>query len=211
MSRNCLRAASLASALLLSGCSEISKTPETQGKADAATREAAVPPVPVSGKTAYWEMYKSARNWAKDLIPLSLESKEVPGIQNQDGKAAMWTATVASPGLKEARVFTYSIVAHPPDIYKGVTVGGALPWNGPSSQAMPFQMSQVAVDSDVAYQAALADAGAWLKKHPGKQASLNLHDSARFQVPTWYVLWGDPKLGYRSLVNGMNGAAITNK
>ncbi len=184
-----LKAGAFLAILVLAACSEAPK-PATETKADTETKESAGPPVPVSGKTAYWEMYKSARTWATDLQPLTLVSKEIPGIKNEDGKAAMWEATFASPSQQQARVFTYAIVAHQPDIYKGVTIGRPLPWNGPSRAALPFEMAQVTVDSDAAYKTAQASAADWLKKNPGKELSLTLQDNARFQLPYWYVMWG---------------------
>ena len=102
----------------------------------------AAPLAPVSGKTAYWEMYTSARNWSKDAQPLEVQSKEIPGIENADGKAAMWTAMFASPAKSEARVFTYAIAAKKPDIYKGVTIGRALPWNGPLGTDFHFRCAR---------------------------------------------------------------------
>ncbi len=210
MPNNWSKAAALLTMLVLAACSEAPK-PASETSTEATTKEAAGPPQPVSGKTAYWEMYKSARTWATDLQPLSLVAKEIPGIKNEDGKAAMWEATFASPSQQQARVFTYAIVAHPPDIYKGVTIGRPLPWSGPTSAVMPFQMSQVTVDSDAAYKTAVKNAAEWLKKNPDKQLSLTLQNNARFQLPYWYVMWGTPKLGYAVVVNGADGTVITGK
>ena len=196
--------------LVLCACSDTPKSAESDAKADAAAA-AAGPAVPVPGKTAYWEMYKSAFNWSKDCTPIKLEAKEIPGIKNDNGKAALWEATFTSDSQHQARVFTYAIVAHPPDIYKGVTIGGPIPWSGPNREAMPFQMSQVGVDSDDAFKTAQGDAGKWLKDHPGKEPAVTLQVSAKYQIPTWFIVWGDSKLGYRALINGMNGAAITSK
>jgi hypothetical protein len=184
MKTDLLKVVAVLGIAVLSGCGDTAKT--TEAAVDAA-KTVSVTPVPVSGKTAYWEMYTKAREWAKDLQPLALESDSVPGMSNGDGKAAMWVATFGSPSLKEARKFTYAVVAHQPDIYKGVTIGNPLPWSGPTRDVQPFQMSQVSVDSDAAFKSATADASAWLKKHPGKDVKLTLRDSARYQIPTWFV------------------------
>ncbi len=163
---------------------------------------------PVSGKTAFWEMYKSAHSWAADLVPLALESKSVAGVKNEAGKAGMWTATFGSPSRHEARVFTYSVVASPPDIYKGVTVGNSLTWNGPTPTALTFTTSDFAVDSDAAYTAASAQAAAWTKSHPDKEVSFTLGNAARVKGPVWYVLWGDKKSGYWVLVDAKSGTIV---
>ncbi len=68
-------------------------------------------------------MYTSARSWTTDLVTLKLIAKEVPGFKNEAGKAAMWEATFGSPSLHQYRVYSYSIAAVPPDIFKGVVAG----------------------------------------------------------------------------------------
>ncbi|MFI5103619.1 MAG: hypothetical protein ACHP79_01730 [Terriglobales bacterium] len=172
------------------------------------------PAGPVSGKTAFWEMYKSAHAWAADLTPLALESKAVPGtkgvpeIKTDSGKAEMWSATFGSPRKNEARTFLYSAAVRPPDVVKGVTVGRALPWSGPTQDALPFETADFKVDSDAAYQAALAQAAAWVKKHPGQEASLALGNASRFDGPVWCVRWGDNKSGYTVFVSARSGAVI---
>jgi hypothetical protein len=202
-----LSAALLATCTLLSSCSPPPKASE------ATSTEAAAPAVvaPVTGKTAYWEMYTSARNWAKDIMPLEVQSKSIPGVANGDGKAAMWTATFASPSLSQSRTFTYAIEAKKPDIYKGVIIGEGIPWTGPSRSMLPFQMAEVTVDTDTAYNTAVKDAAAWLKAHPGETATFTLRDVAKYNVPTWAVLFGDEKKGYRSLVNAIDGSSISLK
>lgn len=198
MKSNCLRAAVIAAVLLMTACSESDKTSATANQSSG-------PAAPVSGKTAFWEMYKSAHAWANDIVPLKLESKEIPGIKNDSGKAAMWSATFGSPRKGQAVVLSYAITAHPPDIYKGVTADHPVTWAGPTHDIMPFQNSDLQVDSDAAYQTALADAQPWLKKHQGKDVSFLLGNATRFSAPVWYVLWGDSKSGYSVYVNAVTG------
>ena len=207
MHKNYAKSAVALTFLMLAACSPSPKPAATETTTESQTKEASGPPQPVSGKTAYWEMYKSARAWATDLQPLRLESKEIPGIKNEDGKAAMWTAILGSPSKKEYCTFTYAIVAHSPDIYKGVTIGRTLPWSGPTRDAMPFKTSD-AIDSDAAFQAASKDAAAWLKKHPETQASLTLENAFRFPAPVWFVLWGNNKSGYAAYVNASSGTVM---
>jgi hypothetical protein len=210
MSKFVLPGLTLCGILFFTGCSSDTKTASTDDKAPAEAKTAAIEPV--SGKTAYWEMYTKARSeFATDLMPLTLEAKEIPGIENTDGKAAMWNATFVSNTKKEARVYTYAIAAHPPDIYKGVTVGKPLPWNGTSSKVMPFSMGQVQVDSDAALKSAAAEAGDWLKKHPEKDPKIDLEEMTKYQLPTWIVKWGNEKLGYVAIVSGVDGKSLTTK
>jgi hypothetical protein len=156
-------------------------------------------------------MYKSAHTWAADLEPLRLESKSVPGIKNVEGKAGMWSATFGSRTRHEARVFTYAVAAHAPDIYKGITVDRPIPWSGPTRDAATFATSDLAVDSDAAYKTALAQASPWVEKHPDKEFSCVLGYAERFPAPVWYVLWGDNKSGYSVFVDAKSGAVVNQK
>jgi hypothetical protein len=196
-------AAAILAFVMTPACSEPPKTPEPKTEAK---KEAPKPPEPVSGKTAFYGMYKPARTWASDLMPLSLANGEVPGMKNEAGKAAMWTAVFVSPSRREARIFSYSVVDQGTTIHKGITVGGAEPWSGPTAKSEPFQTTQFVIDSDVAYETASHKAAAWLKNHPGKSVSFYLGSASRFPAPVWYVLWGNNKSGYSAYVNATTGA-----
>ena len=191
--------------LAMTGCSEALK-PES------AATENATPSGAVSAKTAFWPMYKQAYSWAHDAVPLKLESKELPGIKNEAGKAGMWSATFGSSTRHQAVVITYAVAAHAPDIYKGNNVGSPFPWGGPTRDVMPFQTSEFVIDSDAAYKTAQADADAWLKKHPDKQVTFLLgHNPTRFSAPVWYIVWGDNKSGYAAFVNATSGSLVKGK
>ena len=209
MKRFVLPSAVACGLLWLSACSSDTKTAPSDDKSSAAP--APVAAGPVTGKTAYWEMYTKARNdFAKDIMPISLEAKEIPGMPNGDGTAGMWTAEFVSETQKERRTFTYAVVAHPPDIYKGVVIGKPLPWSG-SRDIMPFSMGAVQLDSDAAFKAATDDAAKFLKEHPLKNPTMSLKQLTRLGIPTWIVFWGTDKLGYRSFVSGVDGKPMNGK
>ena len=200
-------AAVLACLFFLTSCSQ---TPQASPKGEAEAAKPAVPGGPVSGKTAFWEMYKSAHAWATDLVPLTLQSQAVAGVKNESGKSAMWKATFGSLRKHEARTFTYAVAAQAPDIAKGVSVGLALPWSGPTQSALPFDTADFSIDSDGAYQTALAQSQAadWVKHHPGKEPSLAMGNASRFNGPVWLVHWGDEKSGYAVYVSARSGAVV---
>ena len=186
------------SAVIMIGCSEPAKTVQ-------ASNQPAVSSEPVLAKTAFWTAYKTAYSWSNDALPLKLESKSLPGIKNQEGRAAMWTATFGSIRRKQALEISYAVVAQAPDVVKGVNISNPVPWPGPTREVMSFQASDV-VDSDAAYKKAAAEAQTWLKTHPDKQVSLLLgNNPAAFASPVWYVVWGDKKAGYRVFVNAKSG------
>ena len=196
--------------LLLAGCLEKTKTPVTDESKTA--RTPAGPPEPVTAKTAFWPMYTSGRHWTPDIVILRLTPKEVPGFKNEAGKAAMWEAMFASPSLHQYRVYSYAIASSPPDIFKGVSAGLRVPWNGVTRDAMPVELTSFNVDSDVAYQAAAADGAAWLKKNPDKAlSSFALGNNYRFQAPVWYLAWGDKKSGYVAFIDANTGKVLNKK
>ena len=209
MDKHLLQAAiALAAVLALTACS--SEAPKTETKATEAPKEPAAPTEPVLAKTAFYEMYRPARSWSTDVEILSFASSEVPGYKNADGKAAMWTAVFVSPSLNQARTVTYSIAEHG-TVPKGVDMGGAERWSGPTPKSQPFAITDFQINSDAAYQAALPKAESFVKTHKDKPVSFLLGKSAKFSSPVWYVLWGDQKLGYSVFVNATTGQVMPGK
>jgi hypothetical protein len=194
--------------LLLAGCASSTQP----GNQTAAPATPAAPPEIVTAKTAFWPMYKEAHSWAPDVVVIRVAAKPVPGFQNQAGKAAMWEAVFASPNLKTYRIFTNSIASVPPDIYKGIRAGLAMPWGGATPDATPIDLTLFSVDSDAAFTAASADAAGWLKSNPGKELSaFALGDTSKFQVPVWYVMWGNKTSGYATVVDASSGQVLKHK
>lgn len=207
MKTSTLRPALIVAVLALTACS--GPAPTTDAKSEKEKAEAAAPPVPVTAKTAFWEMYKPAYAWTNDMVPLTMEAKTMSGIKNEGGKAAMWQATFGSPSKKEFATFTYAVTAQPPDVRKGVSASGRVPWGGPTRDAMPFQSSEFSIDSDVAYQTALEKANSFLKDHPDIQLSrMSLGAAAHVPGPVWSFVWGDKKLGFIQLVSATTGKAL---
>jgi hypothetical protein len=187
-------------------------SPETEKKAEPAKTETAAPAAPVAAKAAFFDAYKPAFQWARDMQPLKIESGELSSFKNADGKAAVWKITFGSPSRKEARTWTYAIAADAANDIptKGLSVGSALPWPGPSRDVMPFTSSDVATDSDAAFKAAAeSELGAkFLKEHPDKNWSMTLGNAARFSGPVWRVMWGDNKMGYLAFVDARSGKVL---
>ena len=181
----------------------------TTASSKSETEKVEAPAVPVTAKTAFWQMYKPAYAWAPDVLPLTLEAKTVSGIKNEDGKAGMWEAHFGSLAKKQYAKFTYAVVAQPPDIRKGVTAAGQVPWAGPTREALSFQNSEFTIDSDDAYKTAMEKAGPWLKEHPTiPLTTLSLGAASSFPGPVWSLVWGDKKLGFFQLVSASTGKAL---
>ena len=136
--KQCAVSAIAVAMLLLAGCLEKTKTPVTDESQTA--RPPAGPPEPVTAKTAFWPMYTAGRHWSTDIVILRLTPKEVPGFKKEAGKAAMWEAMFASPSLHQYRVYSYALANSPPDIFKGVSAGLRVPWNGVTRDAMRLSL-----------------------------------------------------------------------
>ena len=210
MENTCWKATLAVAVLALTACSSAPTASSSPAKTDAESKEAG-PPQPVTAKTAFWEAYKPAHSWAADLATLSVVYKEIPGVKNEDGKAGLWEITFASPSRREARTFQYAVAKNGLEIRKGVNIGKAIPWGGPTRDVTPFQTGQFAIDSDVAYQTAFKGAEPWLKKHPDAPLTLTLGYATRYPGPVWYVLWGNTKSGYVAYINALTGKTISGK
>ena len=197
---------------MMAGCSQ-SNAPAGSGQTAAVATTPAGPPQLVTGKTAFWPIYKAALAWSSDAQIMRLSQKEVPGFKNQAGKAAMWEVAVGSPSLHQFRLYTYSIADALPEIHKGTTAGTPRPWSGPTRNAMPIDVSFFNTDSDAAYQVSATDAAAWLAKNPDKPlTSLELGNTAALNAPVWYIAWGEKKSGgYVGLVNAVSGIPYKGK
>jgi hypothetical protein len=201
--------AAVVAMLVLTACSG---TPEATTTNPEAAKVAAAPPQPVAALSAFYAMYKPARTWAADLLPLSLTAGEVPGIANEGGKAALWTAVFVSPSLRQARTLTWAAGDSGTEIHKGVSIGGAQVWSGATPQSKPFQNTEFAIDSEKAYKTATDDAAAWLKKNPDKKLTVfTLVSASRFPSPVWFFRWGDTKSGYAAFVNATTGDLLKGK
>jgi hypothetical protein len=195
----------MAGLLLLSGCSS-EAPPPAETKAE--PKKPAVPTGPVTGLTAFYEMYKVARTLAPDLQTASLTGNEVAGVKSEEGKYAMWTAVFVSASMKQATTFTYSTVEQGTTL-KGVNNAGSAPWGGPTQTATPFANSDFSVDSDAAYKTAAAKAGDWLTKNADKPITVfGLGNASSFPAPMWYILWGTKAGGFAVYVNASTGAVF---
>lgn len=168
----------------LSGCSDQStatkKAPEK-------------PPEPVSGLSAVYKMYQVARTWDPTPSVLSMISMHVAGIPEAPGKAGAWEGTFTSPALGRSRSYTFSVVEILPDIHKNVFAGPEASFTGAKGESKPFNIAAIKVDTDAAYQTALANSKTveYEKKNPGKTITYMLEKIDRFPDVVWRVIWGE--------------------
>jgi hypothetical protein len=199
--------AAMAGILLLTGCGDEPKPVETKVEKK---KVSSIPTGPITGLTAYYEMYKVARSQAPDIQTASLTGNDVEGTKSEEGKFPMWTAVFVSASTQAAITYTYSTVESG-NTLRGINSAGTMKWAGPTRDAEPFSNSDFSVDSDAAYKAAMEKAGDWVAKNPGKPVTtFALGQSPRFPAPMWYVVWGNAKTGgFAVFVNALTGKVMT--
>lgn len=207
-----IAASTLTFAVVLSvGCSR--STPSAAA-GPAATPAAAATTAPqiVAAKDPFWAMYKSAHDWAPDVVAVRLAQRDLQGYKNEAGKAGLWEAVFASPSMHQLRVYTYAVADVPPSVFKGVTAGLPMAWGGETRDAMSLDLTSFNVDSDAAFQTASAEAAGWLKSNPGKElTALELGQTYKFSGPVWYAQWGRKTAGYSALVDATSGKVLNHK
>jgi hypothetical protein len=197
-------AACAAAALFLTACSEAPKPAAEPAKTEV-KKEA--PAGPVAAQTAYYEMYKMARQWAPDALGMTLTSANAKSMPAVDGSFPVWNCMFVSTTKNEARTFTYSVVADG-TIVKGTSAGVSMAWGGATTKSRPFQNAEFQTNSDAAYKTAAEKGAEWLKANPGKKVTLELAYSAKYSTPAWTVLFGEMKSGFATFINATSGAVL---
>jgi hypothetical protein len=175
----------LVSLVMISGCTSSSNPPE---------KPKPKPPELLTGRSAFQQLYVSARGWAPDARPYQLQSQPTSESKGKDGKATMWRAAFASTAQNGSRPYMWSGVESQ-DSSRGVTPGT-------QDSFMPgsaFDTAFLKVDSDQAFEVA--------QKHGGDKI---LQENA--DIPVSYLL--DWNRGENNLVwhviygNGRNDAKL---
>jgi hypothetical protein len=196
--------AAMAGIILLAGCSG-GTSPTEEAKSEAVKKGPVIPTGPITALTAYYEIYKVARNWSPDAQTASLTGSDAAGVKGAEGKYPMWTAVFVSPSKQMAQTYIYSTVEDGRTL-KGFNNAGSMRWAGPTQDAVPFSNSDISTDSDAAWKTASEKGAEWLKKNPTKEiTSFALGQSARLPAPMWYIMWGTKSNGYAAYVNASTG------
>jgi hypothetical protein len=179
--------ATVLSLLILTGCSETPK----QAAVEQQKAESSAPPVPVSGATAFYKIFFSARAWARDAEPLRVAEIDVDEVKAEGGKAAAWEAVFVSQSQGQARRYIYSVIHRPArNLRGGVTSDPPENWSA-ASGAEPFLVQAFKTDSPAAYELAMKKGTAYARKNPGMPVKLLLEKTRRFPGPAWRVYWGE--------------------
>ncbi|HVW84394.1 MAG TPA: hypothetical protein VHB50_06920, partial [Bryobacteraceae bacterium] len=94
MFRTLSTAVSIATILLLNGCTESPKPAEAKTELP---KKPAVPTGPIPALTAYYEVYRVARQIAPDIQTASITGEEVGDVKCSEGKYPEWKIVFVSP------------------------------------------------------------------------------------------------------------------
>ncbi len=159
---------------LMAGCSSEPAKP--------ATSEAPKPKAPeaITGSSAFYKCYISARGWAPDAQPYRVESASSKG---RDGKAGEWRAGFASPSLRATKFYTWANG----DISHGVDDT----YSPANASTQIFNVQFLKADTDKAFAVAQQHGGdQLLEKEPGTPVLYVLDWNRQTNQLLWHVIYG---------------------
>lgn len=161
----------------MAGCSSDSGKPTT------AETSQPKPPEAITGSSAFYKCYASARLWAPDAQPFRVESQGATDSKGHDGKAGEWRAGFASPALHSTRQYTWATgdISHSvEDTYS--------PTN---SSTQVFNVQFLKVDTDKALSIAQEHGGdKLLQSEPDTPILYVLDWNRQTNELLWHVIYG---------------------
>jgi hypothetical protein len=148
-------------------------------------------PEAITGRSAFFKMYPSARQWAPDSKPIQMTSIQMSQVPAEPGKAGAWRCIFASESKSMMKTFLWSAVDAEGGFRKGTWGGTEESFRGRLGQAVPFYVQALQHDSDAAYKEALTKEDAYFKSGSKDQVNFLLEFTPRFTNLSWRVLWGE--------------------
>jgi len=141
------------------------------------------PPETITGSSAFYKCYISARGWAADVQPYRVQSEPTNDSKGRDGKAAEWRAGFASPSMHATRPYTWALgeVSH--------SVEDA--YSPTNSSTQIFNVQFLKTDTDKAYSIAMQHGGdKLLQKEPDTPVLYVLEWNRQTNELLWHVIFG---------------------
>jgi hypothetical protein len=170
-------AVAILAAGLMAGCSSEPSKPAAVEKPQPKA------PEQITGSSAFFKCYTSARQWAPDAQPYRVESQPTNDSKGRDGKAAEWRAGFASPKLRTTRPYTWALgeVSH--------SVEDSYSPTNSSTQVFNFQFLKT--DTDKAFAIAQEHGGEkLLQKEPDTPVLYVLDWNRQANELLWHVIYG---------------------
>lgn len=186
--------------LALAGCSSTAPAPE---------KKKVEPPKPVTGLSAIYNMYKLARTWAPDALPLKAQSYNLQEPKSENGRAGAWSCVFVSPSRRKQKMYTYSTVEG--DFHKDAFAGHEESWSGDTRQSQSFRIEALKTDTDKAWDLAVSKSEKYMKANPDMPVFIQVEKTDRFPDPAWRIIWGESvsKSSYSIFVDTATGVYLS--
>jgi hypothetical protein len=161
----------------MAGCSS------EPGKPTASETPKPKAPEAITGSSAFYKCYSSARLWAPDAQPYRVESQPTTDSKGRDGKAGEWRAGFASPAQHTTRPYTWANG----DISHSVEDS----YSPTNSSTQIFNVQFLKVDTDKAFAVAQQHGGdKLLEKEPDTPVLYVLDWNRQMNELLWHVIYG---------------------
>jgi hypothetical protein len=157
-------------------------------------------PEQITGSSAFYKCYISARGWAQDVQPYRVESEPTNASQGRDGKAGEWRVGFASPSMHSTRPYTWALG----DVSHSVEDS----YSSSNSSTQVFNVQFLKVDTDKAFAIAQEHGGEkLLQKEPDTPVFYVLDWNRQENELAWHVVYGidRDKAKLRVAVNATTG------
>jgi hypothetical protein len=170
-------AVAILAAGLMSACSS-----EPSKPAPAETPKPKAPEA-ITGSSAFYKCYASARLWAADAQPYRAESRASADVKGQDGKAGEWRVGFAAPSQHAIKTYTWANG----DISHGVDDT----YSPTNSSTQIFNIQFLKTDTDKALAVAQQHGGEkLLQKEPDTPILYVLDWNRQENALLWHVIYG---------------------
>ncbi len=189
-------AVAILAAALMAACSSESSKPTTAETPKPKAPEA------ITGSSALFKCYISARGWGQDAQPFRAEST-AGDSKGRDGKAAEWRVGFASPSQHATKSYTWASG----DISHGVDDS----YSPTNSSTQVFNVQFLKVDSDKALAVAQQHGGdRLLDKEPDTPVLYVLEWNKQDNALLWHVIYGSDRdtAKLRVAVNATTGEFV---
>jgi hypothetical protein len=157
-------------------------------------------PEAITGSSAFYKCYASARLWAPDAQPYSAQSAASADFKGHDGKAGEWRVGFASPSQHAIKTYTWTNG----DISHGVDDT----YSPTNSSTQIFNVQFLKIDTDKAFAIAQQHGGEkLLQKEPDTPVFYVLEWNRQTNELLWHVIYGTDRetAKLRVAVNASSG------
>lgn len=170
-------------------CTVLGCSSSQPGQGEQKSQTAPKPTERQTGREAFQRLYVAARAWAGDIKPFRLQSEAVSDANGQDGKAAVWRASFASPSRRSIKTYAWSGTGDANS--RGMTPGTEDTYNPSNSATQVFDVAFLKIDTDKAFEVAQQHGGDKLTKKDAAQPVTYVLEWAGSQNKLiWHIIYG---------------------